>query len=467
MATGYFPFLGQTPSLSAVLTTYASISAFMMVIRTVLNEMIPRPMREFISSKLSEFLHFNFYNEFTFIVEQRWEAVISETYKAAEVYLPTIIGTSTDSLLVGSNDTRNSTAVPKLAVPVGAKIIDNFEGMRLQWSLHMKEARKYYNSDRKYYHLTCKKTDRDRVLENYFPYIARKAQKILETRQILNIYTYDHEDSSWNSAVFQHPSTFDTLAMDADLKKFVIDDLDTFVNRKGFFDNVGRAWKRGYLLYGPPGTGKSSLVAAIANYLKYHVYDLQLQSVKSDADLRNVLTSTTNRSIILIEDIDCNETASHDRGRRSSSPDKEKETKKVFLDPGATLSGMLNFIDGLWSSCGEERIIIFTTNHKERLDPALLRPGRMDVHIEMGYCNPSGFRMLAKTYLGIKDHALFGRVDELIKKVDISPAEMALHLMKSYDPTIALESLVEVLDKKVIEETDKRDNKDEIEVAKE
>ena len=133
----------------------------------------------------------------------------------------------------------------------------------------------------------------------------------------------------------------------------------------------------------------------------------------------------------------------------------------------ATLSGMLNFIDGLWSSCGEERIIIFTTNHKERLDPALLRPGRMDVHIEMGYCNPSGFRMLAKTYLGIEDHAMFGRVDELIKKVDISPAEMALHLMKSYDPTIALESLVEVLDKKVIEETAKRDNKDEIEVTKE
>ncbi|KAK4840648.1 hypothetical protein QYF36_014653 [Acer negundo] len=290
MATGYFSFSGQTPSLSAVLTTYASISAFMMVIRTILNEVIPRRMREFISSKLSEYFLFNFSNEFTFIIEQRWEGVISETYKAAEVYLPTIVGTSADSLLVGSNNTRNSTAVPKLAVPVGAKIIDNFEGMKLQWSIHMKEAKKYYYNDKKYYHMTVKKTDRDRVLENYFPYIARKAQKILEARQILNIYTYDHKHSSWNSAVFQHPSTFDTLAMDADLKKF---------------------------------------------------------SVKSDAELRNVLTTTSNRSIILIEDIDCNETVSHDRVRRSSSLDKEKETEKVSLDPGATLSGMLNFIDGL------------------------------------------------------------------------------------------------------------------------
>ncbi|KAJ6367141.1 hypothetical protein OIU77_003506 [Salix suchowensis] len=52
------------------------------------------------------------------------------------------------------------------------------------------------------------------------------------------------------------------------------------------------------------------------------------------------------------------------------------------------LSGLLNFIDGLWSSCGDERIIVFTTGHKENPDPALLRPGRMDMHIHMSYCTP-------------------------------------------------------------------------------
>lgn len=83
-----------------------------------------------------------------------------------------------------------------------------------------------------------------------------------------------------------------------------------------------------------------------------------------------------------------------------------------MIDPGVTLSGLLNFIDGLWSSCGNERIIIFTTNHKEKLDPALLRPGRMDVHIYMGYCTTAGFRKLATTYLGIKDDKLFGSIDD-------------------------------------------------------
>lgn len=80
-----------------------------------------------------------------------------------------------------------------------------------------------------------------------------------------------------------------------------------------------------------------------------------------------------------------------------------------------TLSGFLNFIDGLWSSIGDERIIIFTTNHKDKLDPALLRPGRMDVHIHMSYCTPCGFKLLASNYLGVEDHELFGKIEELVR----------------------------------------------------
>lgn len=86
---------------------------------------------------------------------------------------------------------------------------------------------------------------------------------------------------------------------------------------------------------------------------------------------------------------------------------------------------MLNFIDGLWSSCGDERIIVFPTNHKNRLDPALLRPGRMDMHIHMSYCNPSGFMILVSNYLGINDHNLFPEIDELLTKLEVTPAKIA------------------------------------------
>jgi mitochondrial chaperone BCS1 len=113
-----------------------------------------------------------------------------------------------------------------------------------------------------------------------------------------------------------------------------------------------------------------------------------------------------------------------------------------------TLSGFLNFIDGLWSSCGDERIIIFTTNRKDKLDPALLRPGRMDVHIHMSYCTPSGFKLLASNYLNISEHNLFEEIEDLISEVAITPAEVAEQLLKDDDPNIALSGLIEFFDVK-------------------
>lgn len=113
-----------------------------------------------------------------------------------------------------------------------------------------------------------------------------------------------------------------------------------------------------------------------------------------------------------------------------------------------TLSGLLNFIDGLWSSCGDERIIVFTTNYKDKLDPALLRPGRMDMHIHMSYCTPCGFRILAYNYLRVKTHHLFNEIEEFIKEVDTTPAEVAEQLMKSEETDVALGGLVAFLKKK-------------------
>ncbi|EEE53680.1 hypothetical protein OsJ_37019 [Oryza sativa Japonica Group] len=122
--------------------------------------------------------------------------------------------------------------------------------------------------------------------------------------------------------------------------------------------------------------------------------------------------------------------------------DDDDEEKKV------TLSGLLNFIDGLWSACGGERIIIFTTNHKEKLDPALIRRGRMDMHIEMSYCCFESFKVLAKNYLGVEQHEMFGEIRQLLEEADMSPADVAENLMprsKTKDVDACLERLVKAL----------------------
>ena len=92
--------------------------------------------------------------------------------------------------------------------------------------------------------------------------------------------------------------------MNPEQKKMLKEDLDIFLRRNEYYKKVGKTWKRGYLLYGPPGTGKTSLIAAMANYLQFNIYDLNLSVSYSDDDLRRILLSTTNRSILVIEDID-------------------------------------------------------------------------------------------------------------------------------------------------------------------
>lgn len=123
------------------------------------------------------------------------------------------------------------------------------------------------------------------------------------------------------------------------------------------------------------------------------------------------------------------------------------------------MSGLLNFIDGLWSSCGDERIIIFTTNHIEKLDPALLRPGRMDMHIHMSYCTPCGFKLLAANYLGIKDHKLFKEIEELIDMANVTPAEVAEQLLKEDEAEDSLKGLINFVHKRIKDKEDAKAKK--------
>ncbi|GKV29600.1 hypothetical protein SLEP1_g38509 [Rubroshorea leprosula] len=83
---------------------------------------------------------------------------------------------------------------------------------------------------------------------------------------------------------------------------------------------------------------------------------------------------------------------------------------------------------------------------KKQLDPALLRQGRMDVNVHMSYCTPCGFRVLAANYIGIKDHELFGEIEEAIRTTELTPAEVAEQLMRNDDDLDALlNDLIQVL----------------------
>uniref|UniRef100_A0ACD6A717 Uncharacterized protein n=1 Tax=Avena sativa TaxID=4498 RepID=A0ACD6A717_AVESA len=310
--------------------------------------------------------------------------------------------------------------------------------------------------NRRFYRLFFLDAHRDVVLNTYLPRVRREGRDVMVKNRRRKLSTNISVHQSWTHVPFEHPKTFATLAMDPAKKKEIVDDLDTFKNGKDYYARIGKAWKRGYLLYGPPGTGKSAMIAAMANHLDYDVFDIELTSVHSNTDLRKLFIETTSKSIIVIEDIDCSLDLTGARTKKKDSEDHDNKATKADGDgkkdtrSKVTLSGLLNFIDGLWSACGGERIIVFTTNHLEKLDPALIRRGRMDKHIEMGYCCAPAFEFLARTYLGVEEHELFATVGALLQEVDMTPADVAENLTPKSahdDADSCLRELVAALEK--------------------
>ncbi|TKY70424.1 mitochondrial chaperone bcs1 [Spatholobus suberectus] len=434
-------------SASSWFEVYAAFSTFMMLLRTAINDLIPQQLRSFIASKLEAFFNSPPNDHISLRINQFWDENSghgNQLFDAAQEYLPTRITRTYKSLKVGKLENQKHL---DLAVDASEEVVDEFEGTKFTWKLNEGSENDSNNFRKQHtFVLTFNEKNRERVLDRYIPHVLKTYEAMKAKKRIVKIYSWLNH--YWNEGELSHPATFDTLALNPELKQAIIDDLDRFLRRKELYKKVGKPWKRGYLLYGPPGTGKSSLVAAIADYLKFDVYDLELSSIYSDSELMRSMRDASNRSIIVIEDVDCNQEV-HVRSKfdRHTGSDSDYDNDEGAEVTGKfSLSSLLNYMDGLRSSGGEERIIIFTTNHREKIDPALLRPGRMDMHIHLSFLKGKAFRVLASNYLGIEGHhPLFEEIEGLLEKTEVTPAVVAEHLIRNEDPNLALETLVEFL----------------------
>ncbi|KAF7129012.1 hypothetical protein RHSIM_Rhsim10G0030100 [Rhododendron simsii] len=384
-----------------------------------------------------------------------------EAYAAVETYLSSKCSDQAPRLK--ANSVRDI-KTPVLCIDVGEGVDDEFNGVTVRWQLgEEKEQGESYRGSRKnrYYTLTFRKSNRKMVVGEYLRHVMEEGKAAAASNRQLKLYSNSSSEhgSNWKYIMdFDHPAKFETLAMEKEKKEDIIDDLIRFSTGREYYRRIGKPWKRGYLLHGPPGTGKSTMIAAIANLLSYDVYDLELSAVLSNATLKRLVNKIPCNSILVIEDIDCSSKITHQRER--NTPNQGEEKKEKILET-VTLSGLLNCIDGLFSANDGGRLMVFTTNHVEAIDSALLRRGRMDKHIEMPFCGFEAFKVLAKNYLGIEEHDLFGKIEGLLKESSVTPADVAENLIArrgegedSGDD--CLKKLIEVLEKSVQQVLDKK-----------
>ncbi|RAL07109.1 bifunctional AAA family ATPase chaperone/translocase BCS1 [Aspergillus homomorphus CBS 101889] len=164
----------------------------------------------------------------------------------------------------------------------------------------------------------------------------------------------------------------ESVILDEGVKERIVEDVKDFAASSKWYQDRGIPYRRGYLLYGPPGTGKSSFIQALAGELDYDIAIVNLsERGLTDDRLNHLLTILPSRTLVLLEDVD----AAFSNRRTQTDEDG-------YRGANVTFSGLLNALDGVASA--EERIIFLTTNHVERLDEALVRPGRVDMTVRLG-----------------------------------------------------------------------------------
>lgn len=211
----------------------------------------------------------------------------------------------------------------------------------------------------------------------------------------------------------------ETIVVDDDRLERVVADMRRFYDAADWYAQRGVPWRRGYLFYGPPGTGKSSLARALASELDRDLATLDLaRPGMSDDDLREAMLGAPKNAILVIEDIDAIFVQREASGQRS----------------GVSFSGLLNAIDGVGAQ--EGRALVMTTNHRERLDPALIRPGRADLHVEMGYVGAQAAGALFERFF--PEHpALTAQFRAVLGNTRIAPCELQGWLLENADNPVA------------------------------
>ena len=194
-------------------------------------------------------------------------------------------------------------------------------------------------------------------------------------------YLYIYNDG-WSYIEAYVPRLLQSVVLKPGEKERLLEDIAKFKRSKQRYRSLGVPYHRGYLFYGPPGTGKTSLVSAIAEKFAMSIYAINLVHF-NDRSLVAAMNDVPQNSVILFEDIDCMK--SGDARSKVETPTSEAQAKTSGAKEdrnGVTLSGLLNALDGF--SAPDNVLFIMTSNQIEALDPALLRPGRIDYRLYLG-----------------------------------------------------------------------------------
>lgn len=271
----------------------------------------------------------------------------------------------------------------------------------------------------------------------------------------------------WQRAMARESRPFSTVILNEKKKQDLIEDVTDYLNpaTRRWYANRGIPYRRGYLLYGPPGTGKSSLSLALAGFFKMRIYIVSLSSITStEENLATLFADLPRRCVVLLEDIDTaglTHTRDEDgseygdsKGGDTTEP-KGKSGSKTPEVPAfrLSLSGLLNILDGVASQ--EGRVLIMTTNHLEKLDKALIRPGRVDNIVEFGLADSDMIAAIFRAIFAPLEADASPSALQRVNTADLQAADPAEVVARAASEKLKREKTIAKIDRLATEFTDK------------
>ena len=251
-------------------------------------------------------------------------------------------------------------------------------------------------------------------LENFIKncivsYTEYKDLNMLQDQYFFNyLCSTEDNDLVYTENIFKSNKTFTSVFFEE--KDKFLKKLHFFLDNKNWYIKKGIPYHFGIFLHGEPGCGKTSIIKATAKLTKKHIFNIHLNRVKTCGELYNIFFNEIvndkkvpiEKRIYVFEDIDCLLDIIEDREdkekRKINNNDAQINAEKSLLydilstekketkpEDNLNLGALLNVFDGLLECPG--RIIFMTSNYPDRIDKALLRPGRIDLNIELKKCN--------------------------------------------------------------------------------
>lgn len=217
----------------------------------------------------------------------------------------------------------------------------------------------------------------------------------------------------WHKSGPLRSRPIDSVILPAGVMEELLEEVREFLESRDWYRRMGIPYRTGFLFEGVPGSGKSSVVSALAGHLGIDLYLLTMSGEDfNDERLMALLANVRDGSIILCEDADsC-------LNQRTFNRDADGEKKPT----GVTFSGFINALDGV--AAREGCMVFLTTNHKDELDEALIRPGRVDREIHFDYADADQLeRIFLRFFPGETEMAIEYAARNVLRRVRMSDVQ--------------------------------------------